>query len=103
MVCTGRDRSCTLRHFYDSDRQRWYVDASWTHASREPPNVEEVIANGVVAVDANSDHLACWVVHNDGNPSGRPILFRSLRLLSSHQLGMDTSAMRSIKSSTWPK
>jgi IS605 OrfB family transposase len=57
---------------YDSDRRRWYIDASWTHASRELPRVEEVIANGVVAVDVNSDHLACWVVHSDGNPSGRP-------------------------------
>jgi len=58
--------------FYDPDRLRWYIDASWTHAPRELPRVEGVTANGVVAVDVNSDHLACWVIQSDGNPSGRP-------------------------------
>jgi IS605 OrfB family transposase len=57
---------------YDPDRLRWYIDASWTHAPRELPRIEEATAHGVVAVDVNADHLACWVVNGDGNPSGRP-------------------------------
>jgi IS605 OrfB family transposase len=57
---------------YDPDRQRWYLDASWIHPSHELPTVKEATAHGVVAVDLNSDHLACWVVKDDGNPAGRP-------------------------------
>jgi IS605 OrfB family transposase len=33
---------------------------------------ESAVANGVVAVDFNADHLACWILDGAGNPMGKP-------------------------------
>ena len=57
----------------NSDRQRWYLAASWTVHPGPIPSVEQAVAGGVVAVDLNADHLACWTIDHDGNPVGRPM------------------------------
>jgi hypothetical protein len=55
------------------DRRRWYLHASWKAQPHPIPTVEEAVANGVVAVDLNADHLACWTIDRHGNPVGRPV------------------------------
>jgi hypothetical protein len=55
------------------DRQRWYLHASWTVRPGPIPKVEQAVANGVVAVDLNADHLACWAIDRHGNPVGEPV------------------------------
>jgi hypothetical protein len=57
----------------DPDRRRWYLHASWKVQPHPIPTVEEAVANGVVAVDLNADHLACWTIDRHGNPVGRPV------------------------------
>jgi hypothetical protein len=53
----------------DPDR-RWYLAASWKVNSGPIPSVEQAVADGVVAVDLNADHLACWTIDRHGNPVG---------------------------------
>ena len=55
------------------DRQRWYLAASWTVQPDPVPSVEQAVAGGVVAVDLNADHLACWTIDRHGNPTGPPL------------------------------
>jgi hypothetical protein len=55
------------------DRQRWYLAASWTVQPDPVPSVEQAVADGVVAVDLNADHLACWTIDRHGNPIGSPV------------------------------
>jgi hypothetical protein len=55
------------------DRHRWYLHASWRVRPSPNPTVEQAIANGVVAVDLNADHLACWAIDRHGNPVGGPV------------------------------
>jgi hypothetical protein len=54
----------------DPDRQRWYLAASWTVRPGPTPSIEQAVAGGVVAVDLNADHLACWIIDHHGNPVG---------------------------------
>jgi hypothetical protein len=54
----------------DPDRQRWYLAASWTIDPGPIPSVQQAVASGVVAVDLNADHLACWTIDRHGNPVG---------------------------------
>jgi hypothetical protein len=56
----------------DPGRQRWYLAASWTVRPEPIPSVEQAVAGGVVAVDLNADHLACWTIDRHGNPVGAP-------------------------------
>ena len=58
---------------YHPKRDRWYLDASWTHPRRPIPTLEKLAGFPRVAVDLNADHLACWVVDPTGNPVGRPV------------------------------
>jgi hypothetical protein len=55
------------------DRHRWYLHASWKVQPTPIPSVEQAVAGGVVAVDLNADHLACWTIDRYGNPVGRPV------------------------------
>jgi hypothetical protein len=55
------------------ERQRWYLAASWTVNPQPVPSVQQAVAKGVVAVDLNADHLACWTVDQRGNPVGPPV------------------------------
>jgi hypothetical protein len=57
----------------DLARQRWYLHASWKVRPGPIPSVEQAVASGVVAVDLNADHLACWTVDRHGNPAGPPV------------------------------
>jgi hypothetical protein len=58
---------------FDPDRQRWHLAASWKVDPVPIPSVEEAVAGGVVAVDLNADHLACWTIDRCGNPIGPPV------------------------------
>jgi hypothetical protein len=55
------------------DRQRWYLHASWKVRPDPCPTVADAVAGGVVAVDLNADHLACWTIDRHGNPTGPPV------------------------------
>jgi hypothetical protein len=44
---------------YDSKRDRWYIDASWTTSPDPAPGLNELRAGRVLGVDLNADHLAC--------------------------------------------
>jgi hypothetical protein len=54
-------------------RQRWHLHASWKVQPRPCPTVADAVAAGVVAVDLNADHLACWTIDHHGNPVGPPV------------------------------
>lgn len=58
--------------WFSPERRRWYLDASWTSAPALCATVEQAVANGVLAVDFNADHLACWILDAVGNPVGKP-------------------------------
>jgi hypothetical protein len=51
-------------------RGRWYCSASWKLPAPAPVTIEQAVAGGVLAVDVNVGHLACWRVDRDGNPVG---------------------------------
>ena len=57
---------------FDPDKNRWYLDASWTYASDAVPSIDELHADPVLAVDANHGHLAACVLDPSGNPLGAP-------------------------------
>jgi hypothetical protein len=53
---------------YQPDRGRWYLSASWTRPAPPAVTVQWAVAGGVLAVDVNAGHLACWQIDTDGNP-----------------------------------
>jgi hypothetical protein len=53
---------------YQPDRGRWYLSASWTRPAPPAVTVQQAVAGGVLAVDVNAGHLACWQIDTDGNP-----------------------------------
>jgi len=55
---------------YQLDRGRWYLSASWTRPAPPAVTLQEAVAGGVLAVDLNAGHLACWQIDPDGNPVG---------------------------------
>jgi len=55
---------------YRPDRGRWYLSASWTRPAPQTVTVQQAVAGGVLAVDLNAGHLACWQIDPDGNPVG---------------------------------
>jgi IS605 OrfB family transposase len=57
---------------YDADRDRWYLDASWTLTPEPAPELDELRAGRVLGVDLNADHLATCVLESAGNPIGDP-------------------------------
>lgn len=57
---------------HDAGRDRWYLDASWRAASTQPPAVEDLQAEPIVAVDVNHGHLAAAALDPDGNIRGQP-------------------------------
>jgi hypothetical protein len=61
---------------YDPARGRWYLDASWSTATKGQtaaiPALETLRQNPVLAVDVNADHLAAWIIDPHGNPVGSP-------------------------------
>jgi len=57
---------------FDTDRGRWYLDASWKATPEPAPELEELRAGPVLGVDLNDGHLAAWVLDGSGNPIGGP-------------------------------
>jgi hypothetical protein len=57
---------------YQPERDRWYLDASWTHPRRPVPTTAELAGFPRVAVDLNAGHLDCVVLDPAGNPFGSP-------------------------------
>jgi hypothetical protein len=52
------------------DRGRWYLAASWRRPPPPAGTVQQAVAGGVLAVDLNAGHLACWQIDPAGNPVG---------------------------------
>jgi hypothetical protein len=52
------------------DRGRWYLSASWRLPTSRAVPIQQALADGVLAVDLNAGHLACWHVNRNGNPVG---------------------------------
>jgi hypothetical protein len=57
----------------DPGTGRWYLDASWKTAPGPAPDLGELRAHPVLAVDLNAGHLAAWTLTPDGNPAGPPV------------------------------
>jgi hypothetical protein len=55
---------------FTADRGRWYVAASWRLPAPPAVTVQQAVAGGVLAVDLNAGHLACWQIDRHGNPVG---------------------------------
>jgi hypothetical protein len=53
---------------YQPERGRWYCSASWTRPAPPAVTVPRAVAGGVLAVDLNAGHLACWQIDPHGNP-----------------------------------
>ena len=60
--------------WHDPDRDRWYLDASWTAPIAHPQrNLAALRTRPTVGVDVNAGHLACWVPRPCRQPDrGRP-------------------------------
>ncbi|WP_234365187.1 transposase [Streptomyces sp. RTd22] len=69
------NRAVAYRIHHDVARGRWYVTASWKRAPAPVLPLEAALAQGVVAVDMNDDHLAAWRLDIHGNPVGEPHRF----------------------------
>jgi hypothetical protein len=55
---------------YQPERRRWYLSGSWRLPTPAALTVHQVVAGGVLAVDLNAGHLACWQIDRHGNPVG---------------------------------
>ncbi|WP_405619244.1 IS200/IS605 family accessory protein TnpB-related protein [Streptomyces sp. NBC_00076] len=69
------NRAVAYRIHHDVARGRWYVTASWQRAIAPVLPLDAALARGVVGVDMNDDHLACWRLDVHGNPVGEPQRF----------------------------
>ncbi|MEV5932201.1 IS200/IS605 family accessory protein TnpB-related protein [Streptomyces sp. NPDC052079] len=69
------NRAVAYRIHYDTGRGRWYVDASWQIPPTQTISLKAALADGVIGVDTNADHLAAWRLDTHGNPTGRPRRF----------------------------
>jgi len=58
---------------FQPQRGRWYLSASWTRPTPPAVTVQQAVAGGVLAVDLNAGHLACWQIDRHGNPVGAGI------------------------------
>ncbi|MFI8069990.1 IS200/IS605 family accessory protein TnpB-related protein [Streptomyces sp. NPDC086033] len=69
------NRAVAYRIHHDTRRGRWYADASWQIPPTKTIPLEAALADGVIGVDTNADHLAAWRLDTHGNPIGRPRRF----------------------------
>lgn len=69
------NRAVAYRIHYNTRRGRWYVDASWQIPPTKTIPLKAALADGVIGVDTNADHLAAWRLDTHGNPIGRPRRF----------------------------
>ncbi|MEU3251699.1 IS200/IS605 family accessory protein TnpB-related protein [Streptomyces sp. NPDC006997] len=68
-------RAVAYRVHEDTNRDRWYLTASWTLPPAPTVPLSTARAAGVVGVDMNADHLAAWRLDVHGNPVGSPRRF----------------------------
>ncbi|WP_405766601.1 IS200/IS605 family accessory protein TnpB-related protein [Streptomyces sp. NBC_01538] len=69
------NRAVAYRIHLDTGRDRWYVTASWQIPVAQTVPMEAALAQGVIGVDMNADHLAAWRLDIHGNPTGSPRRF----------------------------
>ncbi|EHN75865.1 hypothetical protein SMCF_4661 [Streptomyces coelicoflavus ZG0656] len=69
------NRAVAYRIHHDSVRGRWYVTASWQKPVACTMPLDVALAEGVIGVDMNADHLAAWRLDPHGNPVGDPRRF----------------------------
>ncbi|TMQ95873.1 IS200/IS605 family element transposase accessory protein TnpB [Actinomadura soli] len=69
------DRAVAYRIHLDAARGRWYLTASWQTPTRPAVTIRAALAEGVIGVDTNADHLAAWRLDRHGNPIGAPRRF----------------------------
>ena len=60
----------------------WYLTASWSLDETPLPELSALRLHRTLAVDLNSDHVACCVVDAQGNPVGRPF---DIAVLKEHE------------------
>ncbi|MCT7351574.1 transposase [Streptomyces sp. 15-116A] len=66
------NRAVAYRIHFDVQRDRWYLTASWQTPPTPVIPIEAALADGVIGVDMNADHLAAWRLDTCGNPIGAP-------------------------------
>ncbi len=69
------NRAIAYRIHHDAQRGRWYVTASWQKPVTRTIPLAAALADGVIGVDTNADHLAAWRLDTHGNPTGTPRRF----------------------------
>ncbi|WP_443063336.1 IS200/IS605 family accessory protein TnpB-related protein [Streptomyces sp. NBC_00445] len=69
------NRAVAYRIHLDVARGRWYLTASWQYAPTQTMPLQAALAEGVIGVDTNADHLAAWRLDVHGNPIGSPRRF----------------------------
>ncbi|NML53149.1 transposase [Streptomyces sp. R302] len=69
------NRAVAYRIHLDVTKGRWYLTASWQLSPTKTVPVEAALADGVIGVDTNTDHLAAWRLDTHGNPIGHPRRF----------------------------
>ncbi|MUL61140.1 hypothetical protein B5P44_00900 [Mycobacterium sp. CBMA 213] len=83
---------------YDPDKNRWYLDASWSLAPEAPSDLQELRGGRVLGVDLNADHLAACVLDPSGNPVGEPVTITAdtARLRASRRDGRVRAAITAL-------
>ncbi|MEN1889336.1 IS200/IS605 family accessory protein TnpB-related protein [Streptomyces mirabilis] len=66
------NRAVAYRIHLDVGRDRWYLTASWQIPPTPTIPIRAALAEGVIGVDMNADHLAAWRLDVHGNPTGAP-------------------------------
>ncbi|MDK1344366.1 transposase [Streptomyces sp. 378] len=69
------NRAIAYRIHLDTGRDRWYVTASWQLPPTPTLPMGAALAQGVIGVDMNADHLAAWRLDVHGNPIDAPRRF----------------------------
>ncbi|MET7778823.1 IS200/IS605 family accessory protein TnpB-related protein [Streptomyces mirabilis] len=69
------NRAVAYRIHLDVGRDRWYLTASWQIPLIPTIPIHAALADGVIGVDMNADHLAAWRLDVHGNPTGTPRRF----------------------------
>jgi IS605 OrfB family transposase len=69
------NRAVAYRIHYDVQRGRWYLTASWQIPPTKTIPLDAALADGVIGVDTNADHLAARRLDTFGNPIGQPRRF----------------------------
>ncbi|WST73268.1 transposase [Streptomyces sp. NBC_01136] len=69
------NRAVAYRIHLDVGRDRWYLTASWQIRPTQTIPIRAALAEGVIGVDMNADHLAAWRLDVHGNPTGPPRRF----------------------------